>query len=108
MSYARLPTDSRFPDNVPEGLVEELPIEDPTVPLGQGYSESKWVAEMILHAAAKISPLRPIVVRIGQISGGKNGAWNTSEWFGATIKSSLALGCLPELKGVSLVFILSW
>lgn len=76
-------------------------MEDPNVPLGQGYGESKWVSEMILHAAAKATPLRPMVVRVGQISGGINGSWNSSDWVPSIVKSSIAIGCLPNLKGVS-------
>jgi thioester reductase-like protein len=83
-----------------------VPIEDPHVPLGQGYAESKWVAERILYEAAKHSSLRPIVVRISQISGGINGAWNVSDWVPAMIKSSIALGCLPKLIGVSVLAII--
>jgi thioester reductase-like protein len=66
-----------------------------------GYGESKWIAERILDAAAKATPLQPTILRIGQISGGKNGSWNTSDWLPAVIKSSLTLGSLPEFKGVS-------
>lgn len=84
--------------NVP---VPELPIEEPSVALGQGYSEAKWVSEQILYRAAKATPLRPIVVRVGQISGGINGSWNPSDWVPAIVKSSLRIGFLPELKGVS-------
>jgi thioester reductase-like protein len=40
------------------------------------------------------------VVRVGQISGGVNGAWNTSDWVPAIIKSSVTLGCLPGINGV--------
>jgi thioester reductase-like protein len=89
-----------LPDYASQAPVKEIQIEDASIPLGQGYAESKWVAEMILHAAAKATTLRPQVVRVGQISGGVNGAWNTSDWVPAIIKSSIALGCLPRLNGV--------
>lgn len=92
-----MPSDQQAP---------ERPIDDPSIPLGSGYSESKWVAEQILYAAAAAegasSSFRPVVLRIGQISGGKNGAWNTSDWVPALIKSSIALRCLPQLHGVRL------
>jgi Male sterility protein len=83
----------------------EVPINDPHVPLGQGYAESKWVSEKILDIASKHTSLRPVVVRIGQITGGINGSWNPSEWMGAMVKSSVALGCFPEWKGVSSLFL---
>ncbi|KIY47791.1 acetyl-CoA synthetase-like protein [Fistulina hepatica ATCC 64428] len=78
----------------------ELPIVDPKVPLGQGYAESKWASESILYAAQERTHLRPIIVRIGQISGGVNGAWNQSDWVPAIVKSSVTLGCFPMLKGI--------
>lgn len=87
-------------DYMSKEVVKEVPIEDPAIPLGQGYGESKWVAEMVLQAAAKATPLRPMVVRVGQICGGINGSWNTSDWLPSIVKSSIALGCLPDLKGV--------
>jgi len=68
--------------------------------MGQGYSESKWVAERILTEASKTTPLQPVVVRIGQLSGGLNGSWNTSDWVPLIIKSSLKMGILPDLKGI--------
>ncbi|KIY44831.1 acetyl-CoA synthetase-like protein [Fistulina hepatica ATCC 64428] len=78
----------------------EVPIVDPKVPLGQGYAESKWAAESILYAARERTCLRPTIVRIGQISGGVNGAWNHSDWVPAIVKSSVTLGCFPIVDGV--------
>ncbi|KAH8105214.1 male sterility protein-domain-containing protein [Cristinia sonorae] len=63
-----------------------------------GYGQSKWVCEHVMANAAKTTPLRPIIVRVGQISGGRNGAWNAHEWFPAMIRSSTYLGCLPILE----------
>ncbi|SJL10486.1 uncharacterized protein ARMOST_13872 [Armillaria ostoyae] len=81
--------------------ISEQPIDDPSDVVGQGYSESKWVGEQMLYRAAKEMSLRPLVVRVGQIAGGVNGSWNTSDWIPAIVKSSRALGCLPEFKGMS-------
>lgn len=64
--------------------------------LGSGYSESKWVAENVLKAAASQTALRPTIVRIGQISGGTNGCWNTTEWLPAMVLSTKNVGCLPD------------
>lgn len=104
---SKAPSSDSYPNLTPVSLdlssrepVKEVPMENPDVPLGQGYGESKWVAEMILHAAARATSLKPMVVRVGQISGGINGSWNTSDWVPAIIKSSVALGCLPEMTGV--------
>ncbi|KAK0469076.1 acetyl-CoA synthetase-like protein [Desarmillaria tabescens] len=81
--------------------ISEQPIGDPRDVVGQGYSESKWVGEQMLYRAAKETSLRPLVVRVGQVAGGVDGSWNTSDWIPAIVKSSRALGCLPEFKGMS-------
>lgn len=45
-----------------------------------------------------------MVVRLGQACGSLDtGAWSTTEWFPIMVKSSVALGCLPALKGVSII-----
>lgn len=59
------------------------------------------MAERVLYEAARHTPLKPVVVRVGQICGGINGAWNVTDWVPAIVKSSLVLGCLPAFKGVS-------
>ncbi|KAJ4475452.1 male sterility protein-domain-containing protein [Lentinula lateritia] len=83
--------DSRLMGPYPEEV-----ILDPKYAVGGGYGESKYISERIL---AK-SGLHASSFRIGQISGGKpNGAWAMSDWFPMIIKSSLALGVLPDAKG---------
>ena len=79
--------------------MEEV-LSNPEIPVGTGYSESKWVAERILDAAAERTALRPVVVRLGQVCGEGNGTWNEKEWFPSLMKSALTLGCLPSLDGV--------
>ncbi|KAF8889040.1 acetyl-CoA synthetase-like protein [Infundibulicybe gibba] len=86
-------------DNV-HSPVPETAIDNPSVPLGQGYAESKWVAETLLNTAAHKTVLRPVVIRLGQISGGVNGAWNITDWFPSLVKSSATLGFLPTFGGV--------
>ncbi|KIY43206.1 acetyl-CoA synthetase-like protein [Fistulina hepatica ATCC 64428] len=98
-SIAVLLSDSFLADYHGEAALE-LPVVDPKIPLGQGYGEGKWAAETILNAARERTRLRPIIVRIGQISGGVNGGWNQSDWVPAIVKSSVTLGCFPMLKGV--------
>lgn len=39
-------------------------------------------------------------MRVGQITGSKSGAWNPAEWFPALVKSSIYLGCIPEMENV--------
>jgi thioester reductase-like protein len=51
----------------------------------------------MLQAASSATGLRTTVIRTGQLAGARSsGAWTTSEWFAAMIKSSETLGCLPN------------
>ncbi|GJE93533.1 acetyl-CoA synthetase-like protein [Phanerochaete sordida] len=70
------------------------------VAVGIGYSESKWVSEQVLARASSETPLRATSVRVGQISGGSSGVWNTAEWFPALVKSSVLLQRFPALDKV--------
>ncbi|KAH7890602.1 putative nonribosomal peptide synthetase [Phlebopus sp. FC_14] len=74
---------------------EEVQL-DPSVAVGSGYGESKYVAERIV---AK-SGLHATSLRIGQIAGGPNGCWATTDWLPIIAKSSITLGALPEAHGV--------
>ncbi|KAF8549634.1 NAD(P)-binding protein [Imleria badia] len=74
---------------------EELQL-DPSTAVGSGYGESKYVCERII---AK-SGLRSTSLRIGQIAGGPNGSWATTDWVPIIVKSSIALGSLPNSTGV--------
>ncbi|KAI0942043.1 putative NRPS-like protein biosynthetic cluster [Taiwanofungus camphoratus] len=84
-----------------KGSVPEAPLGNARIPAGSsGYGMGKYVVEEVL-AAARARGLRTTSLRIGQISGSrKSGAWNTAEWVPSIVKSSVALGCLPELDGV--------
>ncbi|TDL22742.1 acetyl-CoA synthetase-like protein [Rickenella mellea] len=76
-------------------------VTDPSVAIGTGYGESKWVAERILQEAGKNTPLAPVVVRVGQLCGStKHGSWNTSEWFPSIVLSHKELCCLPAAEGM--------
>ncbi|KAG6837399.1 putative NRPS-like protein biosynthetic cluster [Arthromyces matolae] len=81
------------------GPAPEAQILDPLMAIGSGYPESKWVAERILTLAAKQSTLRPIIVRIGQMSGGRDGCWNPVEWVPSVVLSGSYLHCLPDALG---------
>ncbi|EPQ49802.1 hypothetical protein GLOTRDRAFT_141659 [Gloeophyllum trabeum ATCC 11539] len=85
--------------NWTRGPAPEEPIPDPVIAQGSGYSESKWVGEKILLKAAETTPLSPSIVRVGQISGGKNGAWSTVEWFPSLVRAGEVVGCLPIVAG---------
>ncbi|TFK53343.1 putative aminoadipate reductase [Heliocybe sulcata] len=76
----------------------DLPLD---VAVGAGYGESKFVSEKLLVEAGQRG-IQTTSLRIGQIAGGKpDGAWATSDWVPIFIKSSRALGCLPDAEGVS-------
>ncbi|THH29838.1 hypothetical protein EUX98_g4346 [Antrodiella citrinella] len=79
------------------GFIKEEPV-DASSAVVNGYAQSKWVNEELLSIAGKETRLKPIVVRVGQVSGRKNGAWNKKEWFPTMIKSGAYLGCLPTLE----------
>ncbi|KDQ07647.1 hypothetical protein BOTBODRAFT_180516 [Botryobasidium botryosum FD-172 SS1] len=81
------------PTPVPEDTLED------TTAIVMGYGESKWVSERILQIAGEVTALRPVVVRLGQMSGGENGSWNQSEWLPCIVRSGEVLGVLPTTDG---------
>ncbi|EKM52278.1 uncharacterized protein PHACADRAFT_211550 [Phanerochaete carnosa HHB-10118-sp] len=81
------------------GPVLEQPIHDPSAIAELGYTESKWVAEQVLARAAKTRGLQTQVVRLGQLTGGAGGCWDTKEWVPALVRTSIFLKCLPRLSG---------
>ncbi|KAH7890598.1 acetyl-CoA synthetase-like protein [Phlebopus sp. FC_14] len=78
------------------GSVPEEVILDPGVAVGTGYGESKYVAERIIVQ----SGLHATSLRIGQMTGGPNGAWATTDWVPIIVKSSITLGALPDVHGI--------
>ena len=66
-----------------------------TAAVGSGYGESKWVAEALLIEAVARTPLEVVIVRSGQVSGGLNGYWSSSDWFPSMIQSAASVKCLP-------------
>lgn len=79
--------------------VPEAAVSDPSAPLPQGYSQSKWITERLLDAARARSGISSAVLRVGQIAGpvkfGTKGVWNKQEWLPSIIASSKYLGCIP-------------
>jgi thioester reductase-like protein len=83
--------------------IKEIPIEDFTHALPQGYARSKLVSEHVVQAATKVGA-DAHVLRIGQIVGDmKTGVWNSTEAFPLAIQSALTLKVLPQLDVVSFV-----
>ncbi|KAA1475309.1 acetyl-CoA synthetase-like protein [Dentipellis sp. KUC8613] len=83
-----------------QGYVKEEVLDNPEIAVGPGYSESKWISERILDAAAERTTLRPVIARLGQVCGDVNGYWNESEWFPSMVKSAFTVKCLPNLEGL--------
>jgi len=89
---------TKTPGLVPE---ESAAPESATV---NGYGQSKWVSERILEVAAEQTPLRAVIVRVGQVSGGVNGCWNPLEWIPGIVQSTALTKSLPALgMGISLL-----
>lgn len=91
-----------------EEFITEGPVHDPMVAVGLGYTESKWVAEQVLDTAAERLHISISIVRVGQLSGGIKGAWNTAEWLPSIVQSAQSLGCLPMCDRVCSCSVVSW
>ncbi|KAL1306390.1 hypothetical protein AAFC00_005097 [Neodothiora populina] len=83
------------------GLVPEEFYADNSLPLPQGYGESKHVASSILAVAAEKSGIASTIVRSGQIGGPRTalGLWNRQEWLPSIVASSKAIGKIPRTLG---------
>jgi nucleoside-diphosphate-sugar epimerase/acyl-CoA synthetase (AMP-forming)/AMP-acid ligase II len=82
-------------------IVPEVPMEDVSVVLPQGYGESKHVAERICLEASRRSRVPTTVYRVGQIAGPTtpSGEWNRHEWLPTIIATSKAMGKIPNRLG---------
>ncbi|KAJ7185924.1 hypothetical protein C8R46DRAFT_388493 [Mycena filopes] len=76
-------------------VATEKPV-DAEAAVESGYTQSKWVAEQIIAKTAESTPSKPTIVRVGQLSGGMNGAWNPQEWVPAIVQSAKVIGCIPD------------
>ncbi|KAJ7278022.1 putative polyketide synthase [Mycena rebaudengoi] len=74
----------------------ESPIEDAKIAVQVGYTESKWVAERLVQIAVKRRQLNANVIRVGQLTGGDSGSWDTTQWIPALVQSGVYVGCLPD------------
>lgn len=82
-------------------LVPEVPMENSSVVLPQGYGESKHVAERICLEASRRSHVPTSVYRVGQIAGPTtvSGKWNSHEWLPTIVATSKAMGKIPSSLG---------
>ncbi|KAI8630830.1 acetyl-CoA synthetase-like protein [Xylariaceae sp. FL1651] len=87
----------------PVPVVSESAVEDPSDVTPMGYAEAKWVCERILDKAGRDfeSQVRPIIIRIGQISGPAktDGTWKTNEHMPALVRASQMVGAFPAAQG---------
>ncbi|KAF8129536.1 hypothetical protein EV363DRAFT_1584581 [Boletus edulis] len=81
-------------DNLKGPVPEEVQL-DPSVAVGAGYGEGKYATERVIVR----SVIHATSLRIGQIVGGHGGSWATTDWFPILVKSSIALGVLPDAIG---------
>ncbi|KAF8129542.1 acetyl-CoA synthetase-like protein [Boletus edulis] len=81
-------------DNLKGPVPEEVQL-DPSVAVGAGYGEGKYATERVIVR----SVIHATSLRIGQIVGGHGGSWATTDWFPILVKSSIALGVLPDATG---------
>ncbi|KAN0090779.1 hypothetical protein V8E55_004345 [Tylopilus felleus] len=80
------------------GLVPEAVTDNPAVAQEMGYAQSKWVTEKLCQIAARTTPMRTAVLRIGQMVGDTaNGIWNESEGISLIFKCADTIGILPQL-----------
>ncbi|KAK7458030.1 hypothetical protein VKT23_009938 [Stygiomarasmius scandens] len=63
-----------------------------------GYSESKFIAEHVVVAAAKLLNIPCAITRIGQITGDLgSGFWKATEMYPSIIRGSLRIGKYPRI-----------
>jgi len=94
------PAHTPLPVVNPGELTPEAYIDNASDVVGFGYGESKWIGETLLRRAAEVTPMKPVSVRVGQLSGGSNGNWNASDWVPNIVRTSKALGAAPDVPGV--------
>ncbi|KEY72788.1 hypothetical protein S7711_09507 [Stachybotrys chartarum IBT 7711] len=80
----------------PEAILESLSTPHPN-----GYSQSKFLSEIILSKAAENLKIPVKIARVGQVAGPAHhgGIWNPKEWLPSLVGSSISLGCLPDNIG---------
>jgi thioester reductase-like protein len=77
-----------------------------------GYARAKFLAEGLCEAASQhfggvagggsVAAVDVAIARAGQVAGPvrRPGLWNPAEWFPSLVRTSTALGCLPDELGV--------
>lgn len=96
-----LPPSRSSSDSHEVGWGEEATLEVDAVPekLPDGYGQTKWVAEQLVHEAGRRGlPVR--IIRAGTISGhSTTGAANAWDLLSALLVEAIHLGCAPDVEG---------
>ncbi|KAI4184413.1 MAG: hypothetical protein LQ346_006125 [Caloplaca aetnensis] len=68
-----------------------------------GYAESKYLSELLIHHACEYLSIDCSIARVGQLTGAArgHGGWNRAEWFPSLVLSSAHVGALPDSLGPS-------
>ncbi|KAL4879373.1 NRPS-like enzyme [Aspergillus karnatakaensis] len=88
-------------------IVPEKPFKTPDAVLEQGYGESRYIGERMCLEASTVSGVPTSVFRVGQIAGPTTaaGLWNPNEWVPIMLKTSKALGIVPDSLGS---YVIDW
>lgn len=80
------------------GVPESDDLEGSSTGLGNGYGQSKWVAEKLIRYAGKNLGLRGCIVRPGYVFGDSaTGSVNTDDFLIRMIKGCVQLGLIPDI-----------
>ncbi|KAG2039364.1 hypothetical protein BDR03DRAFT_951757 [Suillus americanus] len=81
----------------PEHAIPEVPFNSSSLPLDQGYAQSKYVAERVLIDASRAANIPVTIVRAGQLAGNTTlGAWNVMEHIPIFIQACYSLKLMPS------------
>ncbi|KAG2141129.1 uncharacterized protein EDB93DRAFT_1252601 [Suillus bovinus] len=81
----------------PGHIIPEVPFDSSSLPLDQGYAQSKYVAERVLIDASHAASIPVTIVRAGQLAGDTTlGAWNAMEHIPIFIQACFSLKLMPS------------
>ncbi|MGD9485849.1 amino acid adenylation domain-containing protein [Streptomyces sp. TRM70308] len=94
-----LSTVAVFPFGGSAPLTEDAPLDHDGLLYG-GYPQSKWVAEQLVHSAAR-QGLNAVVARPGTVTGcSRCGAFNHSSFLDVLVSACLHAGRVPQMDAV--------
>jgi L-aminoadipate-semialdehyde dehydrogenase len=92
------------PSNIPrDGLSEGDLLPHSSTQLPNGYGQTKWVSEALIHDASQLG-LNGTIIRPGYVTGhSKNGTSITDDFLVRILKGCIQLGAYPELGDDNLI-----